>query len=412
MKMRKKFLSAILCATMAAVLLAGCSSKGTSTDNAKTDGTGKEETDGISEDGTMVDSASEDGAGEQDASEDGTGDAGSGPGEGKTIALSMPTQSAQRWIDDATNMKLQLEAKGYQVETQFADDDPQQQVSQIKKFIEDGVDCLVITPVDSRELTEVEASAKDAGIPVIAYDRLLMDTDAISCYVSFDNKGVGNAIGKTIVEKAGLDGLSDGEYKTIEFFMGSPDDNNSIFIYNGLMEVLQPYLDDGRLVCKTERTSFEDTSILRWSKDTAQEWCENFLAGYYVDEDLDICATAFDGFAYGCKEALLSAGYTEGNWPVISGQDCEVMACKDILDGTQSFSVYKDTRILAEKCVMMIDGVVNGTDLEINDTEQYHNNVMAVPSYLCDPVVVDKDNLQEVLIDSGYYTEDMINSVQ
>lgn len=410
--MRKKFLSALLCTTMAAALLTACGSKDTTTNNAKSDGTAKKESDGVSGDDTGDDTASKDDAGKQDVSENGTEDTGDTPGGGRTIALSMPTQSAQRWIDDAANMKLQLEAKGYQVETQFADDDPQQQVAQIEKFIEDGVDCLVITPVDSRELVGVEASARDAGIPVIGYDRLLMDTDAISCYVSFDNKGVGNAIGRTIVEKAGLDDLADGDYKTIEFFMGSPDDNNSIFIYNGLMEVLQPYLDDGRLVCKTERTSFEDTCILRWSKDTAQEWCGNFLAGYYVDEDLDICATAFDGLAYGCKAALLSAGYTEGNWPVISGQDCEVMACKDILDGTQAFSVYKDTRILAEKCVMMIDAVVNGTDLEINDTEQYHNNVMAVPSYLCDPVVVDKDNLQEVIIDSGYYTEDMINSVQ
>jgi len=178
------------------------------------------------------------------------------------------------------------------------------------------------------------------------------------------------------------------------------------------MEVMQPYLDDGRLVCKSGRTSFEDTCISRWSQDTAREWCKNYLAGYYTDEELDICATAFDGLAYGCREALQSAGYIADNWPVISGQDCEAVACKNILDGTQSFSIYKDSRLLAQKCVTMIDSVVADTEPEINDTEQYHNNVIAVPSYLCTPVAVDKDNLKETLIDSGYYTQEQIDNAE
>lgn len=331
------------------------------------------------------------------------------PGLGKTVGLAMPTQHSERWIHDYAYMKEELEALGYMVMDQFAENDSDRQISQIESFIEQQVDCLVIAAVDSYDLTEVEAKAKEAGIPIIAYDRLLMDTDAVSYYATFDNKGVGRAIGETIVAQAGLEEVRKaGDYRTIEFFMGSPDDNNAVMLYDGLMEVLQPYLDDGTLVCRSGRVSFEDTCILRWSQEMAQKNCEKYLNRYYQTEDLDICASAFDKFSYGCISALEEAGYTEENWPVISGQDAEIEACKYILDGKQSFTVYKDARLLAEKCVTMVNAVCLGTKPEINDTEQYHNNVIAVPSYLCVPVVVSKNNMKAVLIDSDYYTEEEI----
>lgn len=278
-------------------------------------------------------------------------------------------------------------------------------------MIAQNVDCLVIAAVDSGALTTVEAAAKEAGIPIIAYDRLLMDTDAVSYYATFDNEGVGTVIGQTIEEKANLKEVqANGEHLTIEFFMGSPDDNNALMLYNGLMGVLQPYLDDGTLVCNSGRTSFEDTCILRWSQETAQQWCENYLASFYANEDLDIAASAFDGFSYGIKAALENAGYTADNWPIISGQDAELMACKNIMAGTQTFSIYKDTRLLAEKCVTMVEAVVNGTEPEINDETTYDNGVLVVPSYLCTPVSVDADNMQELIVDGGYYTQDQLDN--
>lgn len=308
-------------------------------------------------------------------------------------------------------MKSQLEALGYEVLDQFAEDDVQQQVSQVENMIAQNVDCLVIAAVDSGALTTVEAAAKEAGIPIIAYDRLLMDTDAVSYYATFDNEGVGTVIGQTIEEKANLKEVqANGEHLTIEFFMGSPDDNNALMLYNGLMGVLQPYLDDGTLVCNSGRTSFEDTCILRWSQETAQQWCENYLASFYANEDLDIAASAFDGFSYGIKAALENAGYTADNWPIISGQDAELMACKNIMAGTQTFSIYKDTRLLAEKCVTMVEAVVNGTEPEINDETTYDNGVLVVPSYLCTPVSVDADNMQELIVDGGYYTQDQLDN--
>ena len=334
---------------------------------------------------------------------------GDGVGAGKTVAIAMPTQSSERWINDGANMKSQLEAKGYEVQLQYAEDDPQTQVSQIENFVAQQVDCIVIAAVDSGALTTVEAQAKTAGIPIIAYDRLLMDTDAVSYYASFDNKGVGTAIAEYIDQAKDLEAAkAAGESYTIEFFMGSPDDNNAVLLHEGIMEVLQPYLDDGTLVCKTGRTSFNDTCILRWSQETAQQWCENYLSGFYADEDLDIVCSAFDGFSYGCRSALEAAGYTEANWPLITGQDAELMATKNIISGKQTMSIYKDTRLLAEKCVTMVDAVINGTEPEINDTETYNNGVMVVPSYLCTPVAVDASNYQELLIDGGYYTAEQL----
>lgn len=331
-------------------------------------------------------------------------------GSGKVVGIAMPTQSSERWINDGANMKKQLEALGYEVLLQYAEDDVQMQVSQIENFVAQQVDCLVIAAVDSGALTSVEAQAKSAGIPIIAYDRLLMDTDAVSYYASFDNEGVGRAIGEYVETAKELATAKDeGRTYTIEFLMGSPDDNNAVLLHRGVMKVLQPYLDNGVLVCKTGRTSFEDTCILRWSQETAQQWCENYLASEYADEKVDILCTAFDGFAYGCRSALEAAGYTVGeDWPLITGQDAELMASKNIISGHQTMSIYKDTRLLAEKCVSMVNAVLTGSEPEINDTETYNNNVLVVPSYLCTPVAVDVNNYEELLIGGGYYTAEQL----
>ncbi len=327
--------------------------------------------------------------------------------EGKTVGVAMPTQSSERWINDGANMKKQLEALGYKVELQYAEDDVQMQVSQIENMIASGVDCLVIASIDSVALTGVEQQAKDAGIPIIAYDRLLMDTDAVSYYASFDNEGVGRAIGEYIETAKDLANTT--ETFTIEFFMGSPDDNNAVLLHRGVMKVLQPYLDKGTLVCKTGRTSFEDTCILRWSQEQAQKNCEDYLASEYANEPLDIACTAFDGFAYGVRSALEGAGYKVGeNWPLITGQDAELMASKNIISGHQTMSIYKDTRLLAEKCVTMVNAVLTGSETEINDTETYNNNVIVVPSYLCTPVAVDQANYEEIIVGGGYYTAEQL----
>ncbi len=390
--MKRKVLSAILATAMVASMVVGCGG-GSSTTTAPAEEAAEAPAEEAAE--APAEEAAEDAEAPAPVAAD---------SEGGKIGVAMPTQSSERWIKDGQNMKEQLEALGYEVDLQYAEDDVQMQVSQIENMIASGAQCLVIASIDSSALVNVEAQAKEKNIPIIAYDRLLMDTDAVSYYASFDNKGVGVAIADYIVKAKDLEAAKEaGESYTIEFFMGSPDDNNAVLLHEGVMEVLQPYLDAGTLVCKTGRTSFQDTCILRWSQETAQQWCENYLTGYYADEDLDIACTAFDGFAYGVKAALQGAGYTAENWPLVTGQDAELMACKNILDGTQTATIFKDTGLLAGKCVTMVEAVMKGTEPEINDTETYDNGKIVVPSYLCTPVAVDKDTLKEVVVDGANY---------
>ena len=381
--MKKKILGALLSVAMVATMLVGCGSNNASAPAA--DAPAAEKT--------------------EDKADAPATDAPAAEANGKKVGVAMPTQSSERWIKDGANMKEQLEALGYEVDLQYAEDDVQAQVSQIENMIASGVNCLVIASIDSSALVNVEKQAKDAGITVIAYDRLLMDTDAVSYYATFDNKGVGTAIGKYIVDNAGLDPANP---QTIELFMGSPDDNNAHMLYAGLMEQIQPYLDNGALVCKSGQLDFDSNNTLRWDQQTAMKRCEDLLTRYYADEELDICATAYDGLAYGCMAALEGAGYTEANWPLITGQDAELMATKHIISGKQTMSIAKDTRILASKCVTMVQAVLEGAEPEINDTEQYNNNVIVVPSYLCEPQPVDKNNYKEILVDTGYYTEEQL----
>ena len=257
--MKRRILSVILGAMLAVSSLSGCGgSKAAATTAAVNEGT------------TTA-------AKSEEATQNAVTEATKAAGKGGKVGVAMPTQSSERWINDGANMKKQLEALGYEVDLQYAEDDVQMQVSQIENMIASGVECLVIASIDSSALVNVEEQAKNAGIPIIAYDRLLMDTDAVSYYATFDNKGVGTAIGQYIKDTKQLDkAKAEGKSYTIEFFMGSPDDNNALFLYNGLMEVLKPYLDDGTLVCESGRTSFEDTCILRWSQETAQQNCENY----------------------------------------------------------------------------------------------------------------------------------------
>ena len=322
---------------------------------------------------------------------------------GKKVGVAMPTQSSQRWIQDGGNMKENLEALGYQVDLQYAEDDVQAQVSQLENMITNGANCLVVASIDSSALVNVLAQAKAAGIPVIAYDRLLMDTDAVSYYATFDNKGVGVAIGQYVEATMGL---KDGKGPfNIEFFAGSPDDNNAHMLNAGVFEVLKPYLDNGQLVCVSGQTDFDTICTLRWSQETAQQRMENLLSGHYsTGKDVDIVISPFDGISYGLAAALEGAGYKVGEkWPLITGQDAELMAAKNILSGKQAQTIFKDTRVLADKCVTMVQAVLEGTKPEINDTVTYNNNKLVVPSYLCTPVSVDKTNIKEALVDSGYY---------
>jgi len=327
----------------------------------------------------------------------------------KLVGVAMPNTVVKRWFKDGDKIKTSLEAKGYKVDLQYADNNPETQIQQLTDMIESGADCLVITAIDSTKLVDILAKAKEKNIPVIAYDRLLMDTDSVSYYATFDNKGVGILIGRYVEEKLNLRN-SDKTYN-VEFFAGSADDNNAHFLNEGVFEVLQPYIDNGKLKVPSDGTDFNAISILRWSQEGAQKRMSDILKIYYKDKKIDAVISPSDKMDYGIINALEDAGYKVGeDFPIITGQDAELQAIKNIWSGTQTMTVFKDTRILAEKCVTMVEAVLEGKAPEINDTISYDNRKMVVPAYLCKPMIIDKDNIHKEIIESGYYTKEELDS--
>ena len=322
--------------------------------------------------------------------------------EAALIGVAMPTQDLQRWNQDGANMKAQLEAAGYKVDLQYAGNDIQTQVSQIENMIAGHCKVLVIASIDGEALGTVLDQAKAEGIPVIAYDRLIMGSDAVSYYATFDNWDVGVKQGQYIVDALDLDNQA-GPFN-IEFITGDPGDNNINFFFDGALSVLQPYIDAGKLVTPSGQTEKSVVATPGWATDAAQARFENILASYYADgTTLHAVLASNDSTALGVAGALESS-YT-GEYPVLTGQDCDIASVRNMIAGKQSMSVFKDTRTLASKTVEMVDALVKGSEPPINDTETYDNGTGIIPSFLCEPVAGTIDNYKELLIDSGYYTE-------
>ncbi|WP_374238027.1 multiple monosaccharide ABC transporter substrate-binding protein [Microbacterium sp. SS28] len=346
----------------------------------------------------------------------GTGDSGdSGSGDGGLIGVAMPTKSSERWIADGDAVKAALEAEGYSVDLQYAEDDIPTQVSQIENMITKGAEALIVASIDGTTLSEVLQTAADADIPVIAYDRLIKGTENVDYYATFDNFLVGqqqawtvlNGLGLTDLEGNPTDGAPEGPFN-IELFAGSLDDNNAFFFFNGAMDVLEPYIEDGTLVVKSGQTDIEQAATLRWDGETAQSRMEDLLTANYSDgTQVNAVLSPYDGISRGIISALTDAGYTVGDeWPIISGQDAEVDSVKAILSGEQYATIFKDTRELAKVAAGMAVALLNGEEPEVNDTETYDNDVKVVPSYLLAPVPVIKDNVESALVDTGYWTKE------
>ena len=325
--------------------------------------------------------------------------------EGEKIGVAMPTQDLQRWNQDGSNMKAELEAKGYEVDLQYAGNDSATQASQIENMIANGDQLLVVASIDGDSLGTVLAQAKEANIPVISYDRLIMNTDAISYYATFDNYLVGKTQGEFLVDALDLEN-ADGPFN-LEIVTGDPGDNNVNFFYGGAMDVLQPYIDEGKLVVPSGQIAKEEVATANWATDAAQSRFEKILSYKYADgTNLDAVLASNDSTALGVENAL-AANYT-GEYPIITGQDCDIANVANIVAGKQAMSVFKDTRALASQVVEMVDAIISGEEVPVNDTETYDNGTGIIPSYLCEPVAVTQDNYKEMLIDSGYYTEDQI----
>ena len=327
-------------------------------------------------------------------------------GSGDLIGVSMPTKSLQRWNQDGSNMQKSLEKLGYKVELQFAENKIDTQISQIENMITKGAKALVVGSIDGSALSTVLESAKEEGISVIAYDRLIVNTEAVDYYATFDNENVGNIQGKYIETALGL-AEGKGPFN-IELFTGPLDDNNVNYFFGGAMKVLEPYIENGQLVVKSGQTTKEQAAITNWDEQTAQARMDNIITANYTSEKIDAVLCSNDSVSIGVQSALKEAGYggADKPMPIITGQDANIANVKAIVAGTQSMSVFKDTRALADKVVEMVDAIINDKEVPVNDKETYDNGKKVVPSFLLEPEAVDKDNYKELLVDSGYYKEE------
>lgn len=343
--------------------------------------------------------------------------------EDLTAGVAMPTQTYERWLNDGAAVEEGLEELGYNVDLQYADDDIPTQSQQIDQMITQEVDVLIIASIDGSALTSQIDAAADAGIPVIAYDRLLTNSENVDFYVTFDNYEVGVNQANALLYGLGVldedfEEAEDAPEETlnIELFAGSLDDNNSHLFWEGAIDTLEPYIEDGTLEVPSGQTDIDQAATQRWEQEAAQERMENLLTTHYAggDELHGVLAPA-DPLSRGIIQALRNDGWgssIEDGLPIVTGQDAEIASISLIADGVQHSTIFKDTRELADQSIVAAEAYLSGEEPEANDTETYDNGEVVVPSYLLDVEMVLQDNYEEILIDSEYYTEEQVDDGQ
>jgi putative multiple sugar transport system substrate-binding protein len=331
----------------------------------------------------------------------------------KTVGIAMPSVSLERWNRDGQFLKEQFEKAGYQVNLKYSQDDATKQNNDIYSMLNDGVDLLLVGAVDGNNLTKPLDEAKSKGIPVVAYDRLIMNTNAVTYYVSFDNYTVGELQGNFVRDQLGLEG-SGGPYN-IEFVGGDPGDNNATYFFNGAYDVLKSYINSGKLVVPSGKTTFERVATEGWTTENAENNMKDTLSSYYKERDIDVVLCSNDSTALGVTKAIDSS-YKGSVQPIITGQDGDIENLRNIVDGKQAMTVYKNVRdeasVTYEVCKMILDGeiptskLVEKLPIDVSfDSESYNNGVKYVQSYLLLPSVITKDNMQ-LLVDCGLYEWD------
>lgn len=326
-----------------------------------------------------------------------------------TVGIAMPTKSSARWIADGDNISKVLRQRGYDVNLQYAEDDVPNQLAQIENMLTQGAKVLVIASIDGTTLTDVLSQAKAAGTRVIAYDRLIRNTPNVDYYATFDNFQVGVLQATSLTTGLKLPDAP-GPFN-MELFGGSPDDNNAYFFYDGAMSVLKPLMDAKKIVVPSGQMGMDHVSTLRWDGATAQARMDNLLSAYYSNRKLDAVLSPYDGISIGILSSLKGVGYGSGGMkmPLVSGQDAEIPSVKSILAGEQYSTIFKDTRELARVTADMVDALLSGAEVKVNDTKSYNNGVKVVPAYLLKPVIVDRSNWEPILVGSGYYTKAQIS---
>lgn len=322
-----------------------------------------------------------------------------------TIGITLPTQELARCLKDQEYLTQFLNERGYDVDVQFAKGDAATQVAQIENMITNGVVGIICSPWDGSAVTPAVDAAHNAGVPIIAYDALILNTPYIEYYAADNLRGIGALQAQFIVDTLGLDDSD--ESHTLELFGGDFGDANAPLFFEGAMNILTPYIESGKLVVKSGQTEFNVVATAEWDGAKAQARMDAILSTYYLDEPVEAVLCQNDDLAAGVISACKSAGYgTEAMpLPITTGQDCTTSAIKSILAGEQSMTVLKNIKQLAYNGAYFIDCLVQGQTPEIEDPVIYNNGSVDVKASAVEPMVLTADKVQELVIDSGYYTK-------
>jgi len=324
------------------------------------------------------------------------------------VGIAMPTRSSERWIHDGDNLKAGLEALGYKCDLQYAEDDVDAQIAQVENMLTKGVDALIIASIDGSTLTNVLKHAKELGVIVVAYDRLLVNTPDVDYFATFYSIAIGELQATSLLTGLGvLDGAK-GPFN-IELFAGSLDDSNTPLYFDGAMNILKPYIDSGVLVIPSGQTELSQCATEGWDALKAQARMDNLISANYSGGE--IChgvLSPYDGLSIGILSAAKAVGYGTGDLPlpVVTGQDCEVTSIKSMIAGEQYSSIFNNTSSLAKVAVELTTQALSGGQVETNSV--YPNCAKEVPAMGIDAVIITIDNYQAELVDSGYINPDLL----
>ena len=303
------------------------------------------------------------------------------------IGLLMETLKEERWQHDRDFFVAKAKELGADVEVAACNNDDNLQIAQAENMLLKGVDILIVVPHNGEICATIVSKAHQRGVRVIAYDRLIKNSD-LDLYISFDNERVGQMQAQYLVQRAPV-----GNYILIG---GAKTDNNALLFRKGQMDILQPYIDSGKIKIVTDQWATD------WQASEAMKHVENALA---KTTDIQAVVASNDGTAGGCIQALSEKGLT--GKVLVSGQDADIAACQRVVAGTQTMTIYKPIRPLAETAAEAAMQIINNQVVE-KATRVIPNGKTDVPSILIDPVSVDKSNIDATVIADGYQSREEV----
>uniref|UniRef100_A0A7V4KD18 Sugar ABC transporter substrate-binding protein n=2 Tax=Fervidobacterium pennivorans TaxID=93466 RepID=A0A7V4KD18_FERPE len=330
------------------------------------------------------------------------------------VGIVLPTNVEPRWVQDETRFREALKNTKYSVEILFSQGSPAKERENVEALIAKGMKVLIICPHDAVAAAASAELAKKAGVYVISYDRLIMNTETVDYYVTFDSVEVGRAMGRFLVEKVKPGTKNNPLY----LYAGALSDNNSFLFFQGAWEILQPKIADGtfRIINSSEARKVQNKKNLtrdemariigqittNWDFNVAKRKAEDDLTRAKASDKGTVYILApNDGTARAIADAFRADKAVKEYY--ITGQDAEKASVQYIIDGKQSMTVFKDVRLLVKDAINAAQLLLEGK--KPTTTAVYDNGKKKVPAIQSEIQVVTKDNVKQILIDSGYYFE-------